>query len=174
VGHLEHIGDIQLDLAGCGQRTLREQFLFLAWAASEGFTYPPRAKPLLLQTGSAAEAFLLRELFEYDDTYCDHDGCAHVDDVTIAVQVPCGSYRIDATAEQDGWRLAIEVDGLAFHRATQEQVAADYYRERRILRAGYIVTRFTAKEAMVRPQECWRDVFDILRAYGTSRHRVSA
>jgi very-short-patch-repair endonuclease len=172
-GALERVGDIELSLGLTDPIKLTERLPFVSWASSVGFTYPSRAARMLARTGSAAEAYFIRELFEYDDTYCDGDGYAHVDDVTVAVQVPCSCYRIDATAEQDGWRLAIEVDGLAFHHRTQEQVAADYARQRRILCAGYIVARFTAKEAIRKPAECWPDVFDILRGWCASPKRVT-
>ena len=174
MGDLEHVGDIAVGLElprACGNE---DRFPFLRWAARERFEYPSRAKGMLCQAGSAAEAYFIRELFTYEDTWCDSEGAAHVDDLTVNVQVPCGYYRIDATAEQEGWQLAIEIDGFEFHHRTQDQVAADYVRERRIVRAGYIVARFTAKEAIAKPQQCWREVFDILRAWCASPKRRSA
>lgn len=60
--------------------------------------------------------------------------------------------------------MAIEVDGL-HHTATAAQIAADYKRERVIVRAGYILLRFTGAEAINQPEHAWRELFATIRAW---------
>jgi len=85
------------------------------------------------------------------------------------VQARIGRYRVDVLAVDDKTQLAIEVDGLAFHRATQLQMAADYRRERRLVEAGLVVVRFTAAEVFADAAACWREVFAILRQLAARR-----
>lgn len=74
-------------------------------------------------------------------------------------------YPADFTATAEHVKLAVEVDGFEYHSATRAQVASDYIRERRIARAGYLVLRFTATEAINRPDLAWREVFATIRAW---------
>ena len=89
---------------------------------------------------------------------------AHCRGVSFWVQQPCGPYRIDAVAQSNRTQLAIEIDGREFHHMNKHQIAADHRRERHLLRAGYVVIRFTAGEAISNPTRCWRDVFAVLNA----------
>lgn len=140
----------------------RSRFDFLDWAQREGFTYPARAEPLLARVGSPPEAHFVRRFFESKATIYDGGKRAYCRGVSICVQEPCGKYLVDVMAKRGRVELAIEIDGFEFHNATRSQVAADYYRARRLLCAGFVVIRFTASEAMSRVTECWRDVFTVL------------
>ena len=85
-------------------------------------------------------------------------------DVLLTLQVRCAGFRIDAVVSDATTQLAVEIDGMAFHHRTKEQVAADYLRQRRIVVKGYTVIRFTAQEVFGDAAECWRQVRAILAA----------
>jgi len=121
---------------------------------------------MLERCGSPAEAHFLRRLFESTSTLYAGKESAWCRGVTITPQVRCHPYSIDVVAKRGRVRLALEIDGFEFH-SSRTQVAADYYRERRLLRAGYVVMRFTATEVMTRPTECWRDVFSAIKAHAS-------
>lgn len=139
-------------------------FPFRAWASANRFTYPPTAAGFLGRTGSAAEAFFLRPFTLREGVTYPALGRAVVGSLEVRVQVPCTTYRIDAVVLEGNFRLAIEIDGMAFHQSTQEQVAADYLRERRMVLKGYTVIRFTAQEVFRDADDCWRQVEAILAA----------
>lgn len=141
----------------------RPFFPFVEWAKANSFKYPPAAKELLRNCGSAAEAFFaqpftLREGVEY----CDRR--AFTKDWMLELQLPCARYYIDAAVSHGKMSLAIEIDGMGFHHKSKQQVAADYLRERRIVQQGYTVIRFTAQEVFSDPAECWRQVEAIFTA----------
>jgi very-short-patch-repair endonuclease len=139
------------------------RFDFHAWAARERFEYPADAGAVLDRVGSPAEAHFVREAFQLPGTWFDGEQVIYLQGAAIRVQVPCGPYSIDAVVERDGTRLAIEIDGLAYHGRTQAQFEADYRRERYVLTSGYVVIRFTASETLSNPRACWRSTFRLLR-----------
>lgn len=140
-----------------------KQFPFVSWAASVRFAYPIEARPFLTACGSAAEAFLVRPFL--CRTGVVYDGAvARCGRDVLRLQEPAGRYRLDAVVRRGSFRLAIEVDGMAFHHRSREQVADDYLRQRRIVCMGYTVIRFTAQEAFADPEECWRQINAILEA----------
>jgi len=102
-------------------------------------------------------------LFQSPETV-DSRADAFVRDVKISAQVPCRGYRIDLVASSERIKVAIEVDG-SHHTATAAQIAADYIRERRNTRSGYIVLRFTGSEAINSPALVWREVFATIGAW---------
>jgi len=128
------------------------------------FEYPDGSFHLFAQCGSAAEAYFLRPFVSRPGAVFQDRGVC-VGDVQVVLQVSCALSRIDFVVSRGAFRLAIEVDGMGFHHANAEQVAADYLRERRIVCAGYTVIRFTAQEAFSNPSECWRQVDEILSAH---------
>jgi len=136
-------------------------FIFGEWAETEGFGYPQRAAPILDRTGSPAEAYFVRALFELPGVLAE-DETAYYKGARINVQVPFGRFVIDAVAQRSFCRLAIEIDGFAQHHATPRIVDADYFRARRLLYAGYVVIRFTATEAINNGRMCWRSVLEVL------------
>ena len=140
-----------------------ESFDFDEWSRSARFDYPEHAIAMLSRCGSPAEAHLIRRLFSSEETV-DAGAVAWCRGVKIQAQVRCLAYSIDFTAETDRCRLAIEIDG-GYHTATRAQIAADYVRERRIVRTGYLLLRFTGSEAINGPALVWREVFATLAAW---------
>ena len=138
------------------------RFDFAAWAKRERFRYPPRAAAMLHRVGSPAEAYFVRALFELDGVALEGE-CARFKGITIRIQVPFARYVIDAVAERSFCKLAVEIDGFANHHATPQIVSADYFRARRLMYAGFVVVRFTAREVMANGRAAWRSIFEIIR-----------
>lgn len=138
-------------------------FDFDEWARRSKFDYPEHAWLMLSRCESPAEAHLIRRLFQSPETV-DSGPDAYLRDVKISVQVPCLGYRVDLVAKAERVHIAIEVDG-SHHTATAAQIAADYRRERIIVRAGYIVLRFTGSEAINQPGQVWREVFGTIAVW---------
>jgi very-short-patch-repair endonuclease len=137
-------------------------FPFRAWATSTRFEYPAEAQAFVERVGSAVEAVFAREFIrQYSPDFTGHVAIA--DQFQLELQAACGRYRIDALATTETLSLAIEIDGLGFHRANKDQVAKDYLRQRRIVAKGHTVIRFTAQEALKNPGECWRQVDAIIK-----------
>lgn len=144
----------------------KDTFPFKSWAGAADFRYPQAARDFLSSCGSAAEAFFVRP-------FCLRDGVEFLDEktaragvVTLELQVRAANYWVDAVVSTPSFSLAIEIDGIAFHHRSQEAIAADYVRQRRIVLVGYSVIRFTAQEALSRPDESWRQVDLILAKRG--------
>ena len=133
-----------------------EELPFLAWAAANGFPYPPAAVAILSRCESPAEATFVREFVSAPNT-AFHGEAAYRDGSELKTQCPLFHHRIDVVLTRGAAKFAIEIDG-AFHHASPERISADYLRERRIVYAGYTVIRFTARDALGRPAECWRQV----------------
>lgn len=139
------------------------QFPFVSWARDSAYPYRKEWVPFLVKCGSAAEVYFLRPFLE-------RPGCAiavgdaHAGGVVVMLQHQIKQYRTDVLVADDRTQLAIEVDGMAFHHRSREQVAADYLRQRRIVAQGYTVIRFTAPEVFKDATECWRQVDAILAA----------
>lgn len=142
-------------------------FPFREWAIANRFQYPLDAEPLLAQCGSAAELFFARPFTTRPSVVYVSNGdrlMAMSGGLVLDLQVRCANYLIDAVVSNDEMHLAIEIDGMAFHHRTREQVAADYLRERRLVLKGNTVIRFTAQEVFSGPEECWRQVRAIFAA----------
>lgn len=140
---------------------------FLSWALSSGFAFPVESLELLSRCESPAEAFLVRE-FALRPGVVMHVNMAGWNGCLVAVQHPVWQYRVDLAVLRGDYKLAIEVDGLRFH-GSQADFARDCLRQRRLTYAGYTVVRFTAKEAMGNPVECWRQVDRILMKHGAGK-----
>lgn len=153
-----HIADVVEDVVGGG----RPHFPFRSWAAANRFEYKPESLPFLQHCGSAAEAFFARPFTIRIGAEFPKERVAVVDSHRLQLQVRAGLYYVDAVVSDGKTSLAIEIDGVAFHRWTQEQVAQDYLRQRRLVLLGHTVVRFTAREAFTDPNECWRQVYAIL------------
>lgn len=136
---------------------MRDDFPFESWASANRFIYPAEALDQLRLCGSAAEAFFVRAYHTRE-----WSGVRP----SLALQVPCLGFRIDAVVQDAKGGLAIEIDGMAFHHRSREQAASDYLRQRRIVARGYTVIRFTAQEVFADADECWRQIDVILAARG--------
>lgn len=139
-------------------------FPLRAWALCARFEYPIEAEGFLGRCGSAAEAFFARPFTLRPDVEYPRGKLAVAGLYSLELQVPCAGYRIDAVLNDSSTSLAIEIDGMAFHSRSKEQVANDYLRQRRIVLKGHTVIRFTAREVFQSPEECWRQVEAILAA----------
>lgn len=158
------LGDV---MSIMGQQPDQPRFFpFVSWAVQHGFDYPDGSQPFLRACGSGPEAFFAREVARLPGASFGVGVC-RAGALTITAQKRTRGYLLDFAIEDaraPKCPLAIEIDGLAFHRATAEQVQKDYLRERRITFSGYTVVRFTAGEACSRAAECWRQVAAILEA----------
>lgn len=139
-------------------------FPFRSWAAENGFAYPESAEPFFCQCGSAAEAYFARPFIAafMGELQYPKVNVAASHGISFELQARCAGYWIDALICNGRFSLAVEIDGHAFHHRTQEQVANDYLRQRRIVLVGHTVVRFTAQEVFSDANECWRQVFEIL------------
>jgi len=74
------------------------------------------------------------------------------------------SYAIDFIVESPDGRvkLAIELDGHDFHERTKEQAAYDRARERKLVRHGHTIFRFTGSEIVRNPRGCVDEVVGLL------------
>lgn len=75
-------------------------------------------------------------------------------DITVHIQYPVASYRVDFAVEVSmtlnsktmrEW-IAVECDGYDWHHKTREQVTRDKAREREIVAAGFKILRFSGTE----------------------------
>lgn len=154
----------RLDEVVPGVLSGRPNMPFVSWAAHNRFEYPAAAVELFKLCGSAAEAFFLRPFAHREGFTIVENGVATAGGVRVQLQAPCYGFRIDFAVSDAHSRLAVEIDGMAFHHRTKEQVAADYLRQRRISVKGYAVIRFTAAEVFGDAEECWRQLDAILAA----------
>lgn len=161
-------GFVSQDTAPHATRVIRVR----DWLRSMGHSnVPPKILDVLAWCDSAAELRFAWVVANLPGGQALGDRTLVLDDVTLELQYAVGSYRIDCVAHVTGFSLAIEIDGMPFHHATDEQVAADNLRQRRVIaRTGFPVVRFTAREALTQPEECWRQVAAIL----DTRRRVAA
>lgn len=146
-------------------------FPFKSWAAAQRFDYPSAATNFLSQCQSAAEAFFARPFVRRTGVEYPTLRMARADRWSLQLQVGVANYSVDFVARYGEHKLAIEIDGMAFHHRSREQVAQDYMRQRRIVLRGYPVIRFTAQEVFAGAEECWRQVEAIMATWsggGTS------
>lgn len=136
-------------------------FPFESWARDNAYPYQPAWLPALKLCGSVAEVFFLRPLLERDGVTVEGKEI-HCGPVRVTLQHDVKGYRVDVLIEDGTTRLAVEVDGLAFHHRSREQIAKDYLRQRRIVARGYTVIRFTFYEVSGDAAECWRQIDAIL------------
>jgi very-short-patch-repair endonuclease len=95
-------------------------------------------------------------------------GIDHVYGVRLEPQkelkTPDGIFKIDfAVSAQPALQLAIEIDGHDFHEKTKAQASHDKSRERSIVRAGYIILRFSGSEVFQNPRKCVNEVVDVIK-----------
>jgi very-short-patch-repair endonuclease len=140
----------------------RPSFPFRSWAAANRFIYPEHATEFLTNCGSAAEAFFARPFVMRPTVAYPGVKSATADGLTLELQVRAANYWVDAVVSDRNFALAVEIDGATHHHWKQEQIAADYIRQRRIVLVGHTAIRFTAQEAFSNPSECWKQIEAIL------------
>ena len=80
----------------------------------------------------------------------------------LDAQSPAAGRRLDFVLRgSSGRRVAIEVDGFAYHERTQEQAEADRSRDRELLAIGIVTLRFMAKAVFADPTKCADEAFAI-------------
>ncbi len=126
-------------LDGAYESFIERRFL-VALLFSETFSFEPMARPPL---AVARDAF----------------------GITLGMQVPVGPYFVDFTLTHVATplRLAIELDGHAFHRRTAREAEYEARREREISEEGWTVLRFTGAEVMREPGRVARQAYERLR-----------
>ena len=105
-------------------------------------------------------------IYPYDVIHLDHN---------VPVEAMGESYRLDfvLVLVEPRWvkalnagvlvwpKMAVEVDGHAFHERTPEQVAKRDSRDRNLLQAGWQVFHYSWSEFTKEPQRCAEEVFDV-------------
>lgn len=76
-------------------------------------------------------------------------------------QYSVGEYHADFLVRDTD--ILIECDGYDYHK-TKEQIALDYERERFFVKSGYRVIRFTGTEINNDPEQCCREIIDVIEA----------
>lgn len=71
-------------------------------------------------------------------------------------------FSIHYQDEYGSFKIAIECDGHEFHERTKEQAAKDRSRDRKLIKMGYIVLRFTGSEINNDVKSCEREVYSII------------
>lgn len=79
----------------------------------------------------------------------------------LFIQYPIYGFSLDFAIVGLNYKLDIELDGHEFHAKTKDQVARDYYRDRRLQADKWHVFRFTGREVYGDPVSC---VWETLRA----------
>lgn len=77
--------------------------------------------------------------------------------IVVEAQRTVGRYRVDCAIEVEGKKIAVEVDGFAWH-ANQTAFQRDRERDRELQLAGYTVLRYTALEA----EDCQKVFFSLV------------
>lgn len=139
----------------------RSVFPFEAWARENRFTYPESGRDFLSQCGSAAEAFFVRPLTQRPGVEY-RKGCAVYCDTWVQLQRRVASFFVDVAVARRDIKIAVEVDGFAYHGATWQATQSDYRRQRCLVLNGWRVIRFGAKDAMHDPEGCWAEIDTIL------------
>lgn len=109
---------------------------------------------------------------DYPYTYNQERGEFNCPDYVVRVfpqfQLEFGdvSYRVDfilicSNRMGDTSFLVVEVDGHDFHERTKEQVASDNARDRRLLKLGFPVIRFSGSEVFASPKSCAIETLNI-------------
>lgn len=125
---------------------------------------PAHVQEVLVHCGSAAELAFVGEFAARSGVGVVDHRCIRLGDTDVRLQGRETGYLVDLLVDRHTFKLAIEIDGYGFHHMADEQVARDYARERRIVRSGCSLIRFTAREVFANAKECWREVDRILKA----------
>ncbi|MEK5038813.1 endonuclease domain-containing protein [Sporosarcina sp. FSL K6-3457] len=109
----------------------------------------------------------LEDLFKHFDLFCDR----FLFNIEVQEEVVFrnAKYRTDITLSiadmerEINHEFVIECDGHDFHEKTKEQVRKDKQRERRLMRLGYRVIRFSGSEIFEDPDESALEVWEIVK-----------
>lgn len=93
-------------------------------------------------------------------------------DAQRSVVADRGRFRLDVaivSATNESVRVAVEVDGFAYHDRTPEQAERDKQRDRALTRAGWRVLRFSAAEVLRNPKACAIEIVVTVKAIDGER-----
>lgn len=74
-------------------------------------------------------------------------------------------YVPDFTICSDDLNFIIEIDGHEWHEKTKEQAMRDKQKDRAYIKNGYIPIHFTGSEIFHNPEECVKEVLEIISRY---------
>jgi len=134
------------------------------WLRRMGVDLPGAFAPLLARCESGPEARFLWEFCTRPGVRLPCDELVGVPPLAVFPQYRWTRYRLDFYLDDGRRTLGVEIDGLAFHNTTADQVAADYARQRAIVAGLCPVMRFTAREATGDPAGCWSEIDAYLHA----------
>lgn len=123
---------------------------------------PAHIQEVLVHCGSAAELAFVGEFASRTGVGVVDHRCLRLGATDVRLQGRERGYMVDLMVERNGFKLAVELDGMGFHHTTDAQVARDYARERRLVLSGCTVIRFTAAEVFGHAKQAWVEVFRIL------------
>lgn len=136
-----------------------------AWLVKVGIRdMPALAKQLCAHCDSGIEVWLAWEFLKQPGISYPKERTARLGEIELEVQAAVKKYRVDLCFRKNALRLAVECDGWEWHQKSEEQVQADYLRQRRLTCAGFTVVRFTAREIFRDAAECWQQLRSILEA----------
>lgn len=87
----------------------------------------------------------------------------------LEVETDRGCFRIDiavTSSRDERVRVAVEVDGFAYHDMTPAKAERDRQRDRALMRAGWRVMRFSAAEVLRGPKACAIEIVETVKAIG--------
>jgi len=101
-------------------------------------------------------ALLFRDAYSFEPVDGPPAIARDASGVVLSMQIPVEGRRIDFALTRRGAaaRLAIELDGFAYHGATPEQFARDKARERELVGLGWTFLRFSGREVNEDPSKC--------------------
>ncbi len=74
-------------------------------------------------------------------------------------------YVPDFTIDSEDFNFVIEIDGHEWHEKTKEQAMRDKQKDRAYIKNGYIPIHFTGSEIFHNPEECVKEVLEIISSY---------
>ncbi len=81
----------------------------------------------------------------------------------VEVKTPGRTYRVDIAVKRGQFKVAIEVDGHAYHHASDDQEAYDACRDWALGQVGWVVLRVPAWRVLQSPTSCAEEVAQDLR-----------
>ena len=121
-------------------QSILEKIFFVSWNYALAFSY------------SDWRAYLLKELSFYGKCFKP----------MLRPQYKCGKYRIDFVIVRRHIKIAIELDGFAFHEKTKEQFQYERERQNYIISKGYAILRFTWKDITENFQKSFSGILEII------------
>jgi very-short-patch-repair endonuclease len=114
------------------------------------------------------EELLISETYSFEPADCPPPSVArdHLG-IELGFQVPVGPYRLDFALWHPATdkRLAIELDGYAWHRRSPEEAEDEARRERYIVASGWTVARYMGGEVVRSPRSVVQHAYGLFAAW---------